>query len=79
MYTFIKISLYQPMAISPCIFLTYWIDIISWPLFFINDDSSISEQLRLEYTWRIYSHIFISSYSISLLPVLQDHSDSCST
>ena len=44
MYTFVKISIYQPMAISPYTFLTYWIDIISWLLFFFNDDSPTSEQ-----------------------------------
>ncbi len=74
MYTFIRISIYQSMAFSPFIFLTNWIDIISWPLFFVNDDSSTSEQLRLKHAQRIYSHIFISSYSNSLLPVLQEYS-----
>jgi hypothetical protein len=29
MYTFLKITIYQPMAISPFIFLTNWIDIIT--------------------------------------------------
>ena len=48
MYTFIKISIYQPMAISPCIFLTYWIDIISRSLFFVDDDSSTSEQFAIK-------------------------------
>ncbi len=37
--------IYQPMAISPYIFLTNWIDLITSTLFFVSDDSSTSEQL----------------------------------
>ena len=36
------------MAISPFLFLTNWIDLITCTLFFVNDDSSTSEQFVIK-------------------------------
>ena len=76
MYTFIKISIYQPMAISPCIFLTYWIDIISRSLFFVDDDSSTSEQFAIKidleniFTYTLLVIFYFSFTSLTRIIVL---------
>ena len=36
------------MAISPFLFLTNWIDLSTCTLFFVNDDSSTSEQFVIK-------------------------------